>query len=123
MPQLEKGNLTDESLKATVVALPSPVVDSLRAVEAFKTTQAWNFFRRPGLLMREENLELAGKLQAAADKKSTLRRIYSGERGVGKSMMILHGITTAFVKDWIVINIPDGEFKLNGQELGWYCMS
>ena len=109
MPQLSKENVADESLKAAVVALPGPVVDSLRAVEAFKTTQSWNFFRRPGMLMREENLELASKLQAAEGEKSTLRRIYTGERGVGKSMMVLHGMTTAFIKDWIVVNIPDGK--------------
>jgi small subunit ribosomal protein S29 len=40
-----------EGVVGQVVALQGQTVDSLRAVEAFKTTQGWGLFRRPGLLL------------------------------------------------------------------------
>jgi small subunit ribosomal protein S29 len=84
-------------------------VDSLRAVEAFKTTQGWGLFRRPGLLVREESVAVSRKLIMSEDGgNEMLRLVIDGERGTGKSLLLLHAMATAFVRGWIVVNIPEG---------------
>jgi small subunit ribosomal protein S29 len=96
-----------------VMGLPGPVVDQLRAVEAFKTTQGWGMFRRPSMLIRDKSVEIAKMLQAAVDAKKTSITIIDGEKGAGKSMMLLQAMATAFSKGWIVLNIPEGKIDLN----------
>ena len=91
-----------------VLGIPEATVDALRAVEAFKTTQGWSLFRRPATLVRRETLELASLMQEAEGQKKTLRRILSGERLSGKSTLLLQGLTMAFLRHWIVINLPEG---------------
>lgn len=92
----------------SVVGLKGETVDSLRAVEAFKTTQGWGLFRRPGLLVREESVVLSRRMIAAVEKKKALRLVIDGEKGSGKSLMLLQAMATAFVKGWVVLNIPEG---------------
>jgi small subunit ribosomal protein S29 len=91
-----------------VIGIPGPVVDSLRAVEAFKVTQGWGMFRRPALLIREESVLLTEEMKQAEKQRSGLRLVIDGERGTGKSLMLLHAMATAFVRGWIVINFPEG---------------
>lgn len=98
----------DGSVVGTVVGLPGTTVDSLRASEAFKTTQGWEIFRRPALLIREEGALLSKKLVNAEAEKSVVRLVLDGERGTGKSLMLLHAMATAFIKKWVVLNIPEG---------------
>ncbi|PMD19641.1 hypothetical protein NA56DRAFT_724186 [Hyaloscypha hepaticicola] len=100
-----------EGVIGQVVALQGQTVDSLRAVEAFKTTQGWGFFRRPGLLIREESVMLSRKLIQA--EQGNLRLVIDGERGTGKSLLLLHAMATAFVRGWIVINIPEAQEVTN----------
>jgi small subunit ribosomal protein S29 len=107
------ANMTPELDPAqigVVLGLPGPLVDQLRAVEAFKTTQGWGLFRRPAMLIREESVEIAKTLQAAQDAKQTSVAILDGERGAGKSLMLLQAMATAFLKGWIVVNIPEGKY-------------
>jgi small subunit ribosomal protein S29 len=99
--------MNGEGVIGQVVALQGQTVDSLRAVEAFKTTQGWGLFRRPGLLIREESVTLSRKLIQA--EQGNLRLVIDGERGTGKSLLLLHAMATAFVRGWIVINIPEGK--------------
>ena len=94
-----------------VVALMGSTVDSLRAVEAFKTTQGWGLFRRPGLLIREESVALSKKL-ILSEEGGVLRLVIDGERGTGKSLLLLHAMATAFVRGWVVVNIPEGELRI-----------
>jgi small subunit ribosomal protein S29 len=96
-----------------VVGLPGQVVDSLRAVEAFKVTQGWGMFRRPALLIREESVFLSDHMKQAEEQKVGLRLVIDGERGTGKSLMLLHAMATAFVRGWIVVNIPEGNTSLS----------
>jgi small subunit ribosomal protein S29 len=98
----------DTAQVGTVVGLPGPVVDQLRAVEAFKTTQGWALFRRPAVLVREESVEIAKMIQEAQEEKKTSKTIIDGERGAGKSMMLLQAMATAFIRGWIVLSIPEG---------------
>lgn len=91
-----------------VVGLPGPVVDQLRTVEAFKTTQGWGMFRRPGCLVRTESVEMMKILEGAEKGKMTSITVIDGDRRTGKSMLLLQAMTAAFMKGWIVVNIPDG---------------
>lgn len=91
-----------------VVGLPGEVVDSLRAVEAFKVTQGWSMFRRPALLIREESVFVTENMKRAEEEKAGLRLVIDGDRGTGKSLMLLHAMATAFARGWVVLNIPEG---------------
>jgi small subunit ribosomal protein S29 len=109
VPGLEEmgtGTLASDSSIGMVMALPGEIVDSLRAVEAFKPGQGWSFFRRPACLVRKENVELAKIIDRPGGK--TTRKIVCGEKGVGKSVFLLEAMAMAFMKGWIVLNIPEG---------------
>lgn len=111
LKDLHATNMHTNSVKGHVMGLPGIVVDSLRAVEAFKTTQGWNLFRRPAILMRKESTQIAEFIQEveAAEGKKTIRRIFIGDRASGKSTLILQALAMAFLKDWVVINLPDAK--------------
>jgi small subunit ribosomal protein S29 len=104
------GERDASAVAGKVVGLMGSTVDSLRAVEAFKTTQGWGLFRRPALLVREEGVVLSRKLMDAQKNKSAVRLVLDGDRGTGKSLMLMHAMATAFVKGWVVLNIPEGRF-------------
>jgi len=99
----------DAAQVGTVIGLPGSLVDQLRAAEAFKTTQCWSLFRRPAILIREESVEIAKMIQEAQDAKKTPVTIIDGDRGAGKSMMLLQAMATAFLNGWIVLSIPEGK--------------
>jgi hypothetical protein len=114
LTDLNKDNVLSEENEGKVMGLPQEhVVDALRAVEAFKTTQGWSLFRRPAVLMRKEAIHLAKLFKevedsASGQQKKTLRRILCGERMSGKSTLLLQGLAMAFLRDWFVINLPEG---------------
>lgn len=96
-----------------MIGLSGEVVDSLRAIEAFKPTQGWGFFRRPATLVRKETLELAKHIEQCTSSKAeqqTLRRMIAGDKGSGKSVLLLQAQAMAFMAGWVVIHIPEGEF-------------
>ena len=110
MQDLSPESIVNDSLKGKVLGIPGPVVDRLRAVEAFKVTQGWALFRRPAMLVRQDSLDLGREIEAMSQKESSksIRRVFVGERGSGKTLMLLQAMTMAMLKDWVVINIPDG---------------
>ena len=110
MPELSAETMLDMRLRGQVVGIPGAVVDQLRAVEAFKVTQGWSMFRRPGVLMRRESVEMGKLIEnlSSEDLGATARRVLTGERGNGKSMLLLQAMAMAFVKGWVVISIPEG---------------
>ncbi|MCJ1288879.1 37S ribosomal protein S23 mitochondrial [Xylographa carneopallida] len=111
MQDLTADAMGDVSLQGRVVGIPGAVVDQLRASEAFKTCQGWALFRRPGMLVRAETVahgELIRSMSDAGDTR-TVRRIYVGERGSGKSTMLLQAMTMAFLQGWVVVNFPEGQ--------------
>jgi small subunit ribosomal protein S29 len=95
-----------------VLGLSNEVVDSLRAIEAFKPTQGWSMFRRPATLVRQETIDLADDVEDVIEAGSTVRRVIHGERGSGKSVLTLQAMSMAFLKGWIVFHIPEGRFAL-----------
>jgi len=110
MQDFSAQSIVDENFWGQVLGIPEPVVDGLRAVEAFKVTQGWSLFRRPAMLMRRDTLKLGKEIEEISQKDSTksIRRVFVGERGCGKTLMLLQAMTMAMLKDWVVINIPDG---------------
>ncbi|KAI4115917.1 MAG: hypothetical protein LQ345_003574 [Seirophora villosa] len=112
MQDISENNMFDGRLESQVLGFSGQLVDQLRAVEAFKSSQGWGLFRRPGTLMRRETLDM-GKMIADMSSgdgpRKTVRRIVVGERGSGKSMMLLQAMTMAMLKGWTVINLPEAQ--------------
>jgi small subunit ribosomal protein S29 len=44
----------------------------------------------------------------AEEGKKTLRVVVDGERGTGKSLMLVHAMASACVRGWVLFNIPEG---------------
>ena len=82
----------------------------MRAVEAFKVTQGWGLFRRPACLVRKETVELGRLIESAEQEKRTRKLVICGEKGAGKSLLLLQGMAAAFLRGWVVVNFPDGAF-------------
>ena len=110
LQDLNAESMVDETLRGQVMGIPGPVVDQLRAVQAFKVAQGWPLFRRPAMLIRRETLDFGKEMESLVLQggKKTVRRVFVGERGSGKSLMLLQAMTMAFLKGWVVINIPEG---------------
>jgi small subunit ribosomal protein S29 len=108
LQDLTVKSLATGDMQGKVAGLSEDVVDSLRAVEAFKTTQGWHLFRRPATLMRKETAQVSSLMGVAEAQKKTVRRILVGEKASGKSTLLLQGLAMAFMKKWVVINLPDG---------------
>ena len=112
MQHLRADDLSDPTLIGKVLAIPGPVVDQLRTLEAFKPVQSWGLFRQPGTVSRSETLELGRDVTGISSGKGgdrAIRKILLGKRGSGKSIYLLQAMTMAFLKSWIVISIPDGK--------------
>lgn len=104
--------IVGEKSEGQIVSLPGSIVDRLREVDAFKVSQGWKFYRRPCMLVRSETVEYGRLLEEMSKEnaiKKTIRKVLVGERGSGKSLLLLQTMAMAFLKDWIIINIPDGK--------------
>lgn len=113
MQDLSVENMVDWRLRGSVVGLPVPMLDQLRAVQAFKPTQGWSIFRRPGTVMRKETLEMARLFERidteGADKGKVFKRVITGMRGTGKSVHLLQAMAMGFLKKWVVITVPESK--------------
>ena len=103
-------DLADPDIRGKMVALPGNVIDQLRMVDAFKPSQGWGMFRQPAMLGRREMAEVAKLMDEVVRRKEIERRVVVGERGSGKSVLLLQAISMAFLKEWVVINVPNCEF-------------
>jgi small subunit ribosomal protein S29 len=115
LQDLSRENMSKESVEGKVRGLPDVVVDALRLVKAFKVGQNWASYRRPACLIRREAWELGRMMQGIAEHDSqaaypaqTVKRVIYGPRRAGKSVLMLQVMTMAFLRGWIVINIPEG---------------
>jgi small subunit ribosomal protein S29 len=114
VPGLEdarKNDLAKPENIGLVLSISGQVQDQLRAVEAFKATQFWHLFRNASTLVRAETVDMVQRMEAAAANKQTLRLVYDGPKISGKSLMLLQGMTHGFLNDWIVINVPEGQYR------------
>lgn len=110
---LTKETTVDESYAGKLIVLPTPLVDQLWAAGAFKHTQAWSSFRKPALLLTGNSVRMAKEMEdiEGGESRRTMRRVLTGDRGVGKSMLLLQAMAFAFLRDWVVINIPECELS------------
>ncbi|RVX72213.1 hypothetical protein B0A52_04417 [Exophiala mesophila] len=112
MEDLSAQNAVLEESSNQVLGLSGPILDQLRDCEAFKRTQNWNMFRRPATLIRSETLDVARTMEQVAPGQ-TAKLFLTGERQSGKSILLLQAMYLAFLKDWIVINIPEAQDFVN----------
>ncbi|KAI9747516.1 MAG: 37S ribosomal protein S23 mitochondrial [Lichina confinis] len=106
---LNNDTTVKESSKGTLLVLPEQAVDQLRELAVFKPTQKWRSFRKPAVLWTEQSLELARQLATVEEQQrpGLLRRMLCGEKGVGKSVMLLQAQATALSRGWVVMSIPE----------------
>ncbi|OYY61017.1 MAG: hypothetical protein B7Y50_05455 [Hydrogenophilales bacterium 28-61-11] len=109
LDELSAEALANHESKGKMFAIPDQVVDQLRALEAFKTTQTWNLFRRPHFLVREETVEMMRKLQDSKTNKEAFKCVLTGSRLSGKSMALLQAMSHALLDGWVVFHIPEGK--------------
>jgi len=115
LKDVNKDNILTGELEGKVMGIPDMALDSLRAVDAFKPTQGWHLFRRPASLIRKETRQLAEIIKKVEERKEgepavTERHVIVGERMSGKTTLLLQGLMMAFLRNWVVINLPDGMF-------------
>lgn len=112
MQELTMENMSRPDIIGKVLGFNQPLLDPLRAAEAFKRTQNWKWFHRPGTLIRQETVDLADMIrkvnQKAGGTDQTFRAILSGERGTGKSLVLLQAQAMALMNQWVVISVPEG---------------
>ncbi|KAL7927652.1 mitochondrial ribosomal death-associated protein 3 domain-containing protein [Trichoderma austrokoningii] len=111
---LEAQTMAKGESSGKMFAIPDEVVDQLRALEAFKTTQTWNLFRKPHVLVRKETVELMGQLEASVVNKEAVKCVLTGSRLSGKSLTLLQAQSYALLNEWVVIHIPEGQDLTNG---------
>ncbi|UNI14554.1 hypothetical protein JDV02_001172 [Purpureocillium takamizusanense] len=114
LDELSAETMVEDASKGKIFAIPDQVVDQLRTLEAFKTTQTWNLFRRPHFLVRQETVELMSRLRDSKTNKEALKCVLTGSRLSGKSMAILQAMSHALLDGWVVIHIPEGQDLTNG---------
>ena len=113
MVELSEETMVDTRCRGSVVGLPMATVTQLRAVQAFKPSQGWYLFRRPGVILRRESLELGRIIEditSGTEKGKLVKKIVTGPRKSGKSVYLLQAMAMAFLKKWIVITIPERGF-------------
>jgi len=109
----ENGRSTKlAELENQVLGLTNDTVDALRAVESFEHTQGWSLFRRPATLVRKETVEMARAIEVAEGnegaEKKVVRKVLFGEKGSGKSVLLLQAQAMALQRGWIVVHLPNG---------------
>ncbi|OAQ99442.1 hypothetical protein LLEC1_06877 [Akanthomyces lecanii] len=106
---IEGGVLADAQNAATVVQLPDQIVDQLRTLGAFRSTQSWGLFRKPHVLVRKETVEMIALMDKSVFSKQVAKIILTGSRASGKSTALVQAMSHALKNDWVVINIPEAQ--------------
>ncbi|KAJ6120408.1 hypothetical protein N7523_004688 [Penicillium sp. IBT 18751x] len=120
MKDLSPETMVDARLRGTVVGLPVATLDRLRAVQAFKPKQGWSIFRRPGTVLRRDTLEMGRLFEKisgdgdAPEKGKVVKKIITGSKGSGKTVHLLQAATMGFLKNWVVITVPDARDLVSG---------
>ncbi|OQO07499.1 hypothetical protein B0A48_07196 [Cryoendolithus antarcticus] len=97
-------------VEGRVLGLQEQNVEALKALEAFKHTQGWRYFRKPATLVRRETVELARAMEEAeGSAEGTKRWVLCGEQGSGKSVLQLQAMVLAQQKGWVVVHLPDAQ--------------
>ncbi|KAF4581001.1 ribosomal protein DAP3 [Ophiocordyceps camponoti-floridani] len=115
LDELSKDSLADDASAGRMFSIPDSVVDQLRLLRAFKTTQSWGMFRKPHVLVRSTTVDLAKRMDAACQKgEKPLRCVITGPRWAGKSLLLMQAMMHALLRGWIVVHIPECMELTNG---------
>ncbi|KAJ5658275.1 uncharacterized protein N7484_001924 [Penicillium longicatenatum] len=120
MQDLSAETMVDARLRGSVIGLPVPMLDQLRAVEAFKPKQGWSIFRRPGTILRRDALEMGRLFEKisghgdAPEKGKVVKKVITGSKGSGKTVHLLQAMAMGFTKKWVVVTIPDARELVSG---------
>ncbi|RMJ26173.1 Ribosomal protein [Aspergillus sp. HF37] len=113
MKDLSPETMGDESLRGSILGLPTPMLDQLRAAGAFKPKQGWGIFRRPGTVMRHDALEMGKMMDGVtgdgANKGKAFKKIVTGAKGTGKTVHLAQAMTMALLKGWVVFTVPEAQ--------------
>ncbi|KAF2759339.1 hypothetical protein EJ05DRAFT_485368 [Pseudovirgaria hyperparasitica] len=115
IPKLERKAIESLEIEGKMVRLMDSTVDQLRAVEAFKHNQGWKYFRHPSMIMTKAAVKMVNTLKRITDgvEPETVRTVVIGETTCGKSTLLLQAIAAAFLKGWIVLNLPNSIDMVN----------
>lgn len=103
--------MTDPEMTGKMMGLDGDLLDQLRDAKAFQRTQNWSLFRRPATLIRNETVAVGQDVDQVntGDDGKTIKHLVVGEKASGKSILVLQTMCMAYMNDWIVLNVPDGE--------------
>jgi small subunit ribosomal protein S29 len=122
MQDLSVETMVDSRLRGAVLGLPMEMLHQMKAAQAFKPTQGWFLFRRPGIVLRRETLEMGRlfeRIGTGDEKGKVVKKVITGVRGSGKSVHLLQAIAMGFLKRWIVITVPEGKILPNYFSAVW----
>ncbi|EEY18586.1 37S ribosomal protein S23 [Verticillium alfalfae VaMs.102] len=111
LPVADASAMVSKENLGRIIGMPDKLIDQLRALESFKTTQNWGLFRKPHMLVRKETVQMMERLNEAAAEKQTLSTVLTGERISGKSLLLMQAMSYALLNNWVVIHIPEGEYS------------
>lgn len=112
LDDLSLRTFNDDKSVGRILSFDGQTIDQLRESRAFKRSQSWGLFRKPATLIRGENVQI-GQWMAQSGTDSR-RIVVSGEGSSGKSVLLAQTMAMAFLKGWVVINIPDAqEYTIN----------
>ncbi|EED18255.1 mitochondrial ribosomal protein DAP3, putative [Talaromyces stipitatus ATCC 10500] len=111
MQEFSEETMVDSRIRGSVLALPVPMITQLRALQAFKPSQGWSLFRRPGVVLRRETLEMGRVFEGIStegpEKGKVVKKILTGKKASGKSVHLLQAMAMALLKKWVVISVPE----------------
>ncbi|KAG7103115.1 37S ribosomal protein S23 like [Verticillium longisporum] len=113
LPVADAAAMVSKENLGRIIGMPDKLIDQLRALEAFKTTQNWGLFRKPHMLVRKETVQMMERLNEAAAEKKTLSTVLTGERISGKSLLLMQAMSHALLNNWVVIHIPEAQDLTN----------
>ncbi|KAF8451519.1 mitochondrial ribosomal death-associated protein 3-domain-containing protein [Terfezia claveryi] len=114
LPTLTAEIAKEDRADGAVFRFEGAMIDTLRTLEGFQLKQGWEFFHTPSTLVKGESVEL-GKLMAwvngedLARESRSGRRIITGPRGVGKSVLLTQAMAWAHQRNWVVLTIPNAQ--------------
>lgn len=104
-----KSGFSSKENIGKVLGLDSEIVDMLRFCEAFQITQSWPFFHRPAMLIRPETIEITHRMEQARNENRMLRLILTGDKVVGKSMLLMQALAHAYNNGYLILHIPEAQ--------------
>ncbi|KAG7132099.1 37S ribosomal protein S23 like [Verticillium longisporum] len=79
LPVADAAAMVSKENLGRIIGMPDKLIDQLRALEAFKTTQNWGLFRKPHMLVRKETVQMMERLNEAAAEKKTLSTVLTAQ--------------------------------------------